>query len=156
MEKDKGLDHSTHILSLDVSRERILWIFAIAIFHPLAYIRAAMIPRIVPLSAVLVALLSIAAYLTFQYEPAYIFTPEEMKEIALRAIAEGAESGGLNATVASVVRQLNELHPKHILENPPWMFSNAGGAMGAMLVLHCSFIEYVIVFGTALGTEGHT
>lgn len=115
-----------------------------------------MTPCFVPLSAVLVALLSITAYLAFQYEPSYIFTSTEMKEIAARAIAEGAESGGLNATVASVVRQLNELHPQHILENPPWIFNNAGGAMGAMLVLHCSFIEYVIVFGTALGTEGHT
>lgn len=78
-----------------------------------------------------------------------------MHHIARTAIAESFSSD-LNTTIASVVRQLREEYPGRILDDPQWMFNNAGGAMGAMLVLHCSLMEYVIIFGTALGTEGHT
>lgn len=111
--------------------------------------------------SVLVALASVVLYLCVR-PPPYVFTPKAMQQIAVSAIAEGHRESphdpdhALNVTVASVVRQLNEQFPGHILPNPPWMFNNAGGAMGSMLVLHCSLVEYVIVFGTPLGTEGHT
>lgn len=106
--------------------------------------------------AVTAAVLSLALYFRLQYRPRYHFTPEEMLRVAQTAIAHGREGGGLNTTVSSVVAQLRKAHPDRILPNPPWILNNAGGAMGSMLVLHCSLTEYVIVFGTAVGTEGHT
>lgn len=106
--------------------------------------------------AIAAAVLSLLFYFAFQYKPRYHFSASEMSQIATRAIAHGRENGGLNTTVASVVSQLHAAHPNHILSNTPWMFNNAGGAMGAMMVLHCSLSEYVIIFGSAVGTEGHT
>jgi C-8 sterol isomerase len=77
------------------------------------------------------------------------------QEIAVKAIQDHP-NGSPKEIVDNVVQQMQAAYPGYVMENPKWMFNNAGGAMGSMLVLHCSFSEYVIIFGTAVGTEGHT
>jgi C-8 sterol isomerase len=81
----------------------------------------------------------------------YLFDPEELREVALRAIGKPTAD-----MFRQIIDELAQRHPGHIERDPEWIFNNAGGAMGAMIVLHASLTEYVIIFGSPIGTEGHT
>jgi C-8 sterol isomerase len=83
----------------------------------------------------------------------YIFEPEALHRVAREAIAEGQRT---DDKVAILRRKLGELHPGHVRPENEWVFNIAGGAMGHMTILHASIREYVIVFGTPIGTEGYS
>lgn len=57
-----------------------------------------------------------------------------------------------------IIRCLSPRYPGHILpdEDLQWVFVNAGGWMGSMCLLHASLTEYVLLFGTAVDTGGHS
>lgn len=84
----------------------------------------------------------------------YVFTPAELAQLSSAALdLHGNDTAGVVRHIAST---LASTHPQHINLDEEWIFNNAGGAMGAMYILHASITEYLIVFGTAVGTEGHT
>ncbi|CAR26958.1 hypothetical protein ZYGR_0I02280 [Zygosaccharomyces rouxii] len=88
----------------------------------------------------------------------YIFDPQTLSEISNRVIAsqKGNTTEGLLRSMRDELA--NHYGPQFINEykDEDWVFNNAGGAMGQMIILHASISEYVILFGSAVGTEGHT
>lgn len=83
---------------------------------------------------------------------AYLFEPAELHDIVRTALT----SKPCAAVLASVEEQLATRYPKHIERANPWIFNNAGGAMGQIKILHASLSEYILIFGTPIGTEGHS
>jgi hypothetical protein len=89
---------------------------------------------------------------------AYLFDPAELHDIARTAVGLDDQGGRrpVTAVISSVEEQLAARHPRHIERGNPWIFNNAGGAMGQMKLLHASLSEYILIFGTPIGTEGHS
>lgn len=83
----------------------------------------------------------------------FIFDPEVLHLAVKRAVAEG---GTLRDKVALLRAELGARYPGHIRQEDEWVFNIAGGALGQMTILHASITEYVIVFGTPIGTEGYS
>ncbi|KAI0642708.1 ERG2 and sigma1 receptor-like protein [Trametes meyenii] len=88
----------------------------------------------------------------------YVFTPESLHELAQAAVH--AHPGDINTMIPYIVSNLTKTYdPSTVALNEDtseWMLNNAGGAMGAMYIIHASITEYLIIFGSPLGTEGHS
>jgi C-8 sterol isomerase len=102
----------------------------------------------------------------------YIFDPEQLHTLAQRAlIANGhlnitdgkltpihrEDANTVRPVIDYIVAELQKtIGTRYLTNKEEWIFNNAGGAMGAMYIIHASLTEYLIIFGTPLGTEGHT
>ncbi|XP_060765636.1 sigma non-opioid intracellular receptor 1 isoform X1 [Neoarius graeffei] len=86
----------------------------------------------------------------------YVFTKEDVAKLA----KQYADPVGQDHEQAfsKIVVKLRKHYPGHILpdEDLQWVFVNAGGWMGSMCLLHASLTEYVLLFGTAVDTSGHS
>lgn len=81
----------------------------------------------------------------------YVFDIE-----TLHAIARQGRGKAHDEMVRIVVEEAARAYPAHIDANPRrrWLFSPTSGVTGVMTLLHASFSEYLIIFGTPVGTEG--
>jgi len=82
---------------------------------------------------------------------AYVIDPDVLREVA--RLEPGLPNEQPFRTIA---RALAEHYPGRITEEQEWVFSNAGGVMGQFTILYASLTEYVIFFGSPIGSAGHT
>lgn len=84
----------------------------------------------------------------------YAINPNKLQQIQREVLSRSH-----NRTIDclnDLIRSLKRAYPNLLNSKSEWIFNNAGGAMGAVYILHASLTEYLILFGTPVGTEGHS
>jgi C-8 sterol isomerase len=83
--------------------------------------------------------------------PQYVFDPEGVDACARAGLGKPKPQ-----MFESIEEALEERYPGHIDRSQPWIYSIAGGAMIEMKLYHCSLCEYIMIWGTPIGSEGHS
>jgi C-8 sterol isomerase len=81
----------------------------------------------------------------------YIFDADVMHECAMQCI--GKPKPEMFDVFADAVE---DAYPGRIDRSQPWLYSIAGGAMIQMKLYYASSMEYVMIWGTPIGSEGHS
>jgi len=79
----------------------------------------------------------------------YVFEPEDIHEIAKLGVGRPVEEG-----IAAIHQALRERYPGKIRGEMRWHFNRTGGTLGELTILYASTKEYVLIFGTPIGSEG--
>lgn len=81
----------------------------------------------------------------------YILKPEDLHSIAQSVV--GLPRAEMFKTL---MEKLNERYPGRMNMQVRWVLNSANGALGTMTILYASLSEYLIIFGSPIGTEGHS
>jgi len=111
--------------------------------------------------AALVVLLFVALIHTWMAYKNFVFSESAVAAIAKQHIIpkdKPVTASVITLAFQSIHADLEAKYPGHILPKSElqWLFMNAGGWMGSMCLLHASLTEYVLFFGSAIDTAGHS
>ena len=83
--------------------------------------------------------------------PRYVFDPDVVHACAMKCL------GHKKPEMFDVFTDaMEEEYPGVLDRGQPWLYSIAGGAMIQMKLYHASITEYVMIWGTPIGSEGHS
>ena len=81
----------------------------------------------------------------------YVFSPKVVDECAKQAIGLPKP-----AMFDAFAKALDAQYPGVLDMTQPWIYSIAGGAMIQMKLYYASPTEYIMIWGTPIGSEGHS
>jgi C-8 sterol isomerase len=82
---------------------------------------------------------------------AYIFDPDTLQDICRRSLALPLEE-----KFEAITDDLDKQYPNRIRRKKTWVFKMSGGSMGMLTILYASVTEYLVIFGSPIGSEGYT
>ncbi len=81
----------------------------------------------------------------------YLFDPDVVHECALAGLGKPKP-----AMFDAIADAMEARYPGRIDRSQPWIYSIAGGAMIQMKLYYASVFEYLMIWGTPIGSEGHS
>jgi hypothetical protein len=82
----------------------------------------------------------------------YIFDPLVVHECAMTTLDKPTKPEKFDAFAEAMAAE----YPGRLDLDQPWIFSNAGNAMIQMKLYYASVTEYIMIWGTPIGSEGHS
>ena len=112
--------------------------FAMSLFTMRGRMRRIILP-ILSLQAILIVNNQLSS---IDCKSCYIFDPTDLHQLSLRAIDRyGNDTASVVSFIVNDLKSNEELNP-HISLDQEWIFNNAGGAMGAMYIIHASNLHF--------------